>query len=328
MLNLFRQNTALSAFALIMLALLLRIPLFIQYPEIQIQGSGPISVLVFKQIQHTANPLQLSFILATVLIVIQSVLLNYIVNRHEVLYKYTFLPGTIFLLASSFFPEQMQLSPQLMANTFLMLMLLRLFYLYESEQPIYLVFDAGILLGIALLFHIEMIVLLPFILISVIIFTSFNIRYIIIALLGILIPVYFIGTYFYITNRLEMFQHLIVGAVEQLDVKITINNYYAFIPLAILLIPVFLGYVGLSQNYFQNKVKTRRIHQSILLLTAFGILLLFAENTAYTQALYFVNIPLAIAAGYYFLGTKRYWFKESLFWALIICSLLFVNQVL
>jgi hypothetical protein len=92
------------------------------------------------------------------------------------------------------------------------------------------------------------------------------------------------------------------------------------------LIPVVLGYIGLSQNYFQNKVKTRRIHQSILLLTAFGVLLLLAENTNYTQALYFLNIPLAIAAGYYFLGIKRFWFKEMLFWSLIICSLLFVNQ--
>lgn len=291
------------------------------------QGSGPIAVLFFKFIQKTANPLQLSFIIATVLIVFQSMLLNYIVNKHEVLYKYTFLPGTVFLVASSLFPEQMQLSPQLLANTFLMLMLLRLFYLYESQQPIYLVFDAGMLLGIALLFHIEMIVLLPFILISVIIFTSFNLRYIIIALLGILMPAYFIGTYFYVTDRLDMFQSLFVEAVQELDIQITINNYYAFVPLAILLIPVFLGYVGLSQNYFQNKVKTRRVHQSILLLTLFGVLLLFAENTEYTQALYFLNIPVAVAAGYYFLGTKRFWFKEVLFWSLIVCSILFVNHI-
>lgn len=327
MLNLFRQNTVLSAIATVVLALLLRIPMFIQYPDIQMQGSGPIAVLFFKFIQKTANPLQLSFIIATVLIVFQSMLLNYIVNKHEVLYKYTFLPGTVFLVASSLFPEQMQLSPQLLANTFLMLMLLRLFYLYESQQPIYLVFDAGMLLGIALLFHIEMIVLLPFILISVIIFTSFNLRYIIIALLGILMPAYFIGTYFYVTDRLDMFQSLFVEAVQELDIQITINNYYAFVPLAILLIPVFLGYVGLSQNYFQNKVKTRRVHQSILLLTLFGVLLLFAENTEYTQALYFLNIPVAVAAGYYFLGTKRFWFKEVLFWSLIVCSILFVNHI-
>jgi hypothetical protein len=326
MLNLFRQNTVLSAIATVVLALLLRTPMFFQYPEIQVQGAGPVSVLFFKLIQKTANPLQLSFIIATAIIVFQSLLLNYIVNKHEVLYKFTFLPGTVFLVASSLFPEQMQLSPQLLANTFLMLMLLRMFYLYESQQPIYLVFDAGMLLGIALLFHVEMIMLLPFILISVIIFTSFNIRYIIIALLGIFIPAYFIGTYFYVTDRLDMFQNLFIDAFQQLDIQITISNYYAFVPLGILLIPVVLGYIGLSQNYFQNKVKTRRIHQSILLLTAFGVLLLLAENTNYTQALYFLNIPLAIAAGYYFLGIKRFWFKEMLFWSLIICSLLFVNQ--
>jgi hypothetical protein len=323
LLNLFRQNTALAAFFALLLALALRMPLFFDLPQYNSEASGPLAVLMFKYIDKLQHPLLVSYILSTIIIVLQAVLLNYIFIRHDILYKISYMPAFVYILSSSLFPEQMQLSAQLLSNTFLLLMLLRLFYMYESDKPLFLVLDSGIYLGLAMLLYIDIVVFLPFIIISVVIFTSFNMRYIIVALLGIFIPIYFIGTYFYITNRLAMFLELTSNAIQGIEVSTTLTNYYQLIPLSILVFASFMGYVGLQQNYMQNKVKTRRILQSMMLLALFCLAIMLVEDQSYVYALFFINVPMSLAIGYYLISTKRLWFKEILAWILISCSLAF-----
>ncbi len=323
MLSLFRQNSVFAGILTLVLALLLRIPEYIlPYNSSFIKGA-PLSTVLFNLIEGLPNPRLWALILNGVFIGAQALLINYISSRHNILYKETFLPGLMFVLLSSFFPQQSELTPQLVSNTFIMLLLLRLCYLYESVNPLLLMLDAGFYLGVGLLFNYDLILFLPFILISVVIFTSFNLRYLLVSLLGIMLPLYFAAGIFYITDQLDEVLIVVRHSFEKNILKAAIEQYEFLIPFVIIIPVTVVAGFNMQQNFFRNKVKTRRIIQSIGLMMLFGVAGLFFENTNFIYALYYLNVPLSIIMGYYFISEKRFLLKEATVLLLILLSLYF-----
>jgi hypothetical protein len=227
------------------------------------------------------------------------------------------MPGLIYIVLNSFFIQQTELTPQLISNTFVLLLLQRLCYLYESKNPLLVVLDAGLYLGIGVLFNYDLLLFLPFILISVIIFTSFNLRYLVVSVIGICIPLYFTGIYFYVTNRYDELLLYIVQSFEQKQLKTIETDWIRLLPWVIILPITVVSIFDFQQNFFRNKVKTRRIIQSIFLMLFFGLAGLFFENVNYLYALVYLSVPVSIVVAYYFISDKRFILKEILFFALV-----------
>jgi hypothetical protein len=317
LLNLFRQNTALSTLLLVMIALMLKIPVLLwPHPYTFIQ-TAPLANTLFNFLQTVPNYLFVSYAAAAVLLIIQAIFLNYIVVQHGILYRDTLLPGLFFIIINSLYPQQAELTPQLISNTFIILMFQRLCFLYESPNPLLIVLDAGMYLGLALLFNYDVAVFLPYILISVVIFTSFNIRYLALSIIGIMIPLYFAAVVFYLNDQLGYVIEFTRHSLERTLLKSAFGGYDLLIPAIILLPLLLISSINLQLNFFRNKVKTRRILQSIALLFCFGALGLTIENTNFIYALFYLSIPLSIVIAYYFISDKRIWLKEALFFALI-----------
>jgi hypothetical protein len=317
LLNLFRQNTILSTLLLVVIAILLKLPVLLwPHPYAFIQ-TAPLANTLFTFLQTIPNYIFISYIAATVLLVIQAIYLNYIVIQHGILYKETLLPGLFFIIINSLYPEQAELTPQLISNTFIILMFQRLCFLYESPNPLLIVLDAGMYLGLALLFNYDVAVFLPYILISVVVFTSFNVRYLALSIIGIAIPLYFAAVIFYLNDQLGEVVAFTRHSLERTLLKSAPASYDLLIPAVVLLPLVLFSAVNLQLNFFRNKVKTRRILQSIILLFLFGALGLVIENTNFIYALFYLSIPLSIVVAYYFISDKRLIIKEILFFILI-----------
>ena len=317
MLNLFRQNTAFAASMLVVFALLLRVPIFVWPHAYNYIETAPLSKTIFTFLKAAPNHLLLSNILALILLVFQALFINYIVVQHSILYKDTFLPGLFFVAINCIYPEQSELTPQLISNTFILLMFQRLCFLYESSNPLLLVLDAGMYLGLALLFNYDVAVFLPYILISVIIFTSFNFRYLAVSVIGIFTPLYFAAVIYYLSNDLEEIIAFIGQSFERKLLGAVSSGYHLYLP-AIIIVPILLiSTLKLQFNFFSNKVKTRRILQSMLLLFFFGVLGLIIENVNFIYALFYLSIPISIVIAYYFISDKKLLMKELLFFAII-----------
>jgi len=303
------------------MAMLLRLPAFFALSNYNFIQNAPLARVTFSFIAALPKAYFWSFMLATALVILQGVFINFIVASHGVLYKNTFLPGLFYVLFNSFFATQTELTPQLISTTFLLLLFQRLCYLYESPNPLLVVLDAGLYLGIGILFNYDLLLFLPFILISVIIFTSFNTRYLIISLIGILIPLYFTGIFFYVTNRYDELLNYVYQSFESKSFQPLERNWVRLLPWIILLPITFFSVIQLQQNFFRNKVKTRRIIQSIYLMLGFGLLGLFVDNTSYIYAISYLAIPLSIVVGYYFISPNRFWFKELMFITLLVLAI-------
>ncbi|MCC7533552.1 MAG: hypothetical protein IT246_06385 [Bacteroidia bacterium] len=325
MLNLFRNNTLLAWTLLLILVIVLRIPVYLKPIAYEYNQTAPFANFIFTFIQTIPNHYLWSLIISASIVFVQAILLNYIVTTHEILYKDSFLPALFFVLLNSLFPQQTELFPQLISTLFLLLLFQRLCYLYESANPQLVVLDAGLYLGIGILFNYDLFLYLPFILISVVIFTSFNFRYLLISVLGIILPLYFIGTYFYVFNRLDEIITLIIHSFETKNLITIETDWERLLPWVILAPVSALSILGLQQNFFRNKVKSRRIVQTLFLMLFFGILGLFFDNINYIYALCYLSIPLSIILAYYFISTKNYILKELIFIALLM--LIFYYQL-
>ncbi len=323
MLKIFRQNTFTAGLLLLLFALMFRLPVLINAKPYPFIYDAFLSNILFDALLKFDNYILISYVLSMILIMIQAVMLNYTVSKHDILYKDTFLPGLMYILINSLYAEQYELTSQVLSNTFLMLVFQRLCYLYESPKPLLLVLDSGMFLGVGIMFNYSLLIFLPFILISVVVFTSFNLRYIVVSLMGILLPVYLILVFFYVTDRVPEMLEIGTKSLSQLQLKPIIRSYKIFAPWFILFPIAVWSAFRLQQNFFRNKVKTRRIIQSISFFTLFGIASLFTDNNGLLFSIIYISIPMSVIIAYYFISSKRFWLKEILLYAIIVVALYF-----
>lgn len=318
MLRFFRENSLLPVILLLILSAAIKLPSLIAHQGYEYIQTAPLSRILFHYFSNIENHILWGRIISTAIIFLQGWLINYIVSQHSILYKDTFLPALFYVLLNSFYPVQSELSPQIISNTFIILLLQRLCFLYESQNPLLLVFDAGMYLGLGILFNYDLSVFLPFILISVVIFTSFNIRYLMISVIGIIVPLYFTATAFYLNDNLSELIFYVKQSFEKQLLKPITTSFTEFIPWIILAPITLISGFELQQNFFMNKVKTRRIIQSVGLMILFGVFSLFIENTNFMYAICYLSVPLSIVIAYYFISEKRFLLKEIIVLGLIV----------
>lgn len=321
MLKIFKQNNIFSAITLLLVTLLVRIyPAFNFYtPTINV--NAPVARLVFNFIPQLESYDVISVLTASILIYIQALLINYIGSQHNLLHKNSMLPGLFFILLNSIYKEQLYLSPQIISNTFFIWLIYRICFLYEFHKPLLLVFDCGFLLGLAALFNYDMAIYLPFILLAIVTITSFNLRYFFVAILGMLVPLYFLGVIFYLADNFLVFKTSIVDSLTKTYFNTIGFNYIQNLPWFLIIPILLLSLLRIQANYYKNKVKTRRLQLMLIILMAFSILLLFAENAFFGYAVCYIAIPISYFLGNYFLSDKRMVYRELLIWFIIGLSI-------
>lgn len=321
MLELFRSNTIFSIAGLFVFTLVVRFAGFTIQAPVEPLLNTPFAELIFDLLKSNQLFPHMNAAISVILLLVQALLINYICSSHEILYKNSVLPGLFYILINSIYPEQLQLTPQLLSNTFIILLFNRLCFLYESPQPLFLVFDAGIWLGLGILLDYDLIIYLPFILVSVLYMTSFNLRYWLVAIFGIIVPGYFLGVLFYLTNHLNDFLISFQFSIEKSyfnPIGITLKEGIIWF----LILPAFVFSVfELQINFLRNKVKTRRVQLILLVLQLFGIISVLAENQGYIFGLTFLATGLSFLLANYFLRSQRKWLKEFLFIGMIICMM-------
>jgi hypothetical protein len=304
---------------MVVFTILIRISTFFIPIPLSTNFYTPFADLVFDWLANHQVYRGQNQVIAILIILLHAFLINYIASAHNILYKGSVLPGLFYVLLNSIYIEQLQLTPQLLSNTFVILLFNRLCYLYESEQPLFLVFESGILLGLGILFDYDLIIYLPFILLSVLYMTSFNLRFWVVAILGIIVPSYFLGVLFFLTDHLNDF----IGSFNYSLQKTYFNSIGISLEQGIIwffIIPVFvISAFQLQINFLRNKVKTRRIQLIILFMLLFGIVSVLAENQGFIYGLTFLGFSLSILLANYFVRSQRKWLKEFLFMGMLIC---------
>lgn len=258
------------------------------------------------------------FLFGLSLVISQTIHLNFICNKHDVLYRNSFLPGLFYLLLSCSIPQFISFHPVLIVNSILIFTLNKIFRLYKNDSPLAWDFDTCVLLSIMTLFYLPAIIFLLLYAVSLIILRPFSWRDWVVGLMGFITPLFFVLLYYFLNDRLDEIKHFIYATEisRKFNIKNAVPGAY---PLTIMWVSAIfvLSLFKLRLNFLKNTAKTRSYQLIILFFSIISLLIIIFTPVELLFRFSILCIPLAIIIAYYFLTTKKTWITESAFYLFV-----------
>lgn len=315
MTGIFRTNNPLNSFLLLIYGLLLKF-IWLLHPQIPVAQKS--NGFLFNDILNLVKPYldpypSLYFIIAYLLIYTQAISFNQLIIRRRLIQKPNYLPAMSYLLVTSFFSEWNQLSAPLIINTLLIWVWAKMSNLNNSQHPKSTIYNAGIAIGICTFLYLPSLAFTMFAIISLIILRPPRAAEILIAIIGILTPWYFLASWLFLTNKLYSFYPSGLGI-----------TYSSFQPMSITLTGFILILVMIIiGGFFVQSVSSKQVVQ---VRKNWGLMLLYlliALATPFFGSLHQIEYwLLALVPAVAFIGCGFYyprikWIPAILHWGLV-----------
>lgn len=321
MLRLFNNNQPYQAVLLLLFTLLFNAVLFIQPSAFALHDpTAPISKWLFGLLKMDYR---LIAGLSILLVYIQALLLTRLTNEIKLFPKSTFVPGMIFVLVSCMFRDYLFLSPALIANTFIVVVLAQLFAMYKQQYAYLEVYDTGLLIGVSSLIYFPSIILLVAMFVGLSILRPFIWREWIIGLLGLLTVYFLVFTWFFWVDGLGNFiDHQFGSALFGFNSHIPFRMDVQVI--GVILLAMLVGTFFIFQNsYLKSPIQIRKY----LILTIWALLLLVVsflfEYAISLGHFLIISVPLSLILAYYLLNIKSKRVAEIVYWVYMLSILFF-----
>lgn len=273
MLTLFRTNQPLANILLLFYLGILRASSFIHPATVAPPSQGILTAWMFAELPPlsiTAN------IAAFLLVFFQATALNITIARYRVATEVSLLPGVFYCLFSCLMPDFLVLSSVLLANTFVILALFYLFDTYKNSYVAGRIFDAGLWLGVASLFHFSYVLFIVWGIIGLGILRGLRGKEFLMFIIGYAVPFFLLSVY--------CFWH---GILPQIGNHFFNNiNFFSFsryesptlyIKIGVIALILLLT-IGASTQFFSRRNMTVQKYLSILYW-----LILFGGATVFIQ---------------------------------------------
>ena len=259
-------------------------------------------------------------VVVSILFYSQAIHLHFLLSRHEVIAKTSWLPALMYVIIGSVLPPFQWFHPMIFVNSLLLLAIDKIFYLYKNDKPLSLDFDIGFIIGLASLFYLPIFIYIFFFGSALILLRPFSWRDWITGIIGVFLPLFFAFCYYFLTDHLMLLYEKIVlsGIRRPLSLAEIFPKGYMYSILLILII-VVTAIFKQQANFYKNVTKTRLNQWVFFLFAITGVTTSLFTETPLIYRFYILAIPLSVWAGYFFLNTKRVWLAEFVLLFLIGC---------
>jgi len=266
------------------------------------------------------SPRALSF-LAVLIIFLQANLLNYFVNSNKINTKNSLLAGMLFSAGTCLIPEFSQLHPIMIANTFILLMLIELTKVYKTYKPIKAMFMSGFYCGMSFLIIPHFLVLILFIIQALLILRDVNLKEFLQSIVGMITPI-ILAIAISLDRTKDSFIHFFDPDMEfpPINTDIGLNSWLGLGALFLILI-----YIIFNQSNLRKKksVKTQKIVTLLFILILYTLPMMLFTSAIYAQHLTTLVIPLAVLFTMLLFVTKKLLIAELLHLSLVVFIILF-----
>ena len=145
----------------------------------------------------------LSSIIGFAILLVNAIVLNFILIRHELLPKNSLIGVLVFIILMSQSTVALSLNPVLCAGLFIIPAFDQILSTYGKADPTQQVFSASFLLAIASLIYFPSILLLLLLILSFVIFGTFSVRMLLVAISGSFAVFLYQLVYYFLTDNLE-----------------------------------------------------------------------------------------------------------------------------
>jgi len=301
---------------------------FINTSVLQVHVSSPLLSYWLGSLHQSSNGIYISMAITFVLTLCVGFAYNFIINTNEVLFRQSVFPVFFFFYLNHLYDVQNILNPQLLASVFCMLLV----YKYLSLDPRNIkttpFLDMGFFAAMAFCILPESIWFVPALLIALIIAGYLTFRNFLLLLTGMSIPIYFLAIGYYLADgdwstysQFFVFDAFVFNAERFVNISVmdyVLGGYILFV--------LLIGLLTLQPNFSKNTIRTRRSQQFLLLFLVSGIMSIIFSSSPLSQSITLLSLPLSVFLSYYFLRTKRAFWRETLF-ALFFIILIIAKSI-
>ncbi|MCS6934624.1 MAG: hypothetical protein NZM35_05685 [Chitinophagales bacterium] len=311
MLSLFKSNNPLVVLLYLPLLAALRILPFIKPTAFGTPGSPaePLTQLLWNILSQNNTWLIAAGML---LHMVQAIWVNALVNEHKISARKNYLPGALYITLSAFLPENMLLSPASLGLLLIIPAINNVFGLIKKEKMNGALYDAGLLIGLAICFYTPYLVLIPFLYAALATLRPVVLREWIVVLLGLLTPFYIMFVIYYIAE----------WQAPVLYPRGVLSLIY-FPPasrfgLAALVAATFVAAASLPGILFSSVIQVRKFVSILGLFCLFIAAGYPLQATAVSTHFAALALFTAVVWAMYFTQIKRLWIAEVMFIMLLL----------
>ncbi len=320
LIRLFRSDVSYQILIILLISCLLWIPAFLHPNPPVASGSG---ILVYQWIyQHLVNFPRLSVFLAFILLITEAVFLNLLLSTHDLMPRNSALAAILYIILMSWSPEMLTITPALLSNALLLVLLYLLLSVFEKKEAYQEIFSAALVIALTSFLDSGMWFLLLLIYLSMLVYRIFSWREWFITLLGFIVPFYFAAVYYFWNDAFTVFLTEITklfrpGFGIQYHPSWKLNTFlitFGFI---------FLWTLFAVLSIIQEKViAIRKKHTMILWFFLICLAAVPLSSPSLPVRTGFMLIPAASLLTYYLGFLKKLWFMEIAFGFLCLMIIL------
>lgn len=280
----------------------------------------PIGNLIFSLNSSVFFTGWINLLLALFILLLQALLFNKITNEFNFYPKTTYIPGLVYGVVLSAFPQFLFLSPFLILNFFILIALQKIFSLYKSNLPIQTLFDIGFLIGISSLFYFSIAWMLLITLLAIGYLRPPAWREWTSLLIGFVLSFLFCWfVYFWLDQTGDFWKIFSSFGIN----SAFFNGDFPWDKFSMMVIvPIFILIVMAINNFIKTFVKTviviRKYFQVLVVMLVVGLLSFFLSRSNSLYHFSWVAIPIAFILSNYFQRSLRLWLSESLLMVVIV----------
>lgn len=252
-------------------------------------------------------------ILASLLVFFQATMINRMVIKNRIGQGITLIPGLFFIVFASFHPDLLQLSPELIGFTFLLLAIAGINISYKKFNASVLIFNTGFFIAVSAILYTPNLLFIVLGYIGFVIVRSFKISERFQYLAGVLCPYFLYGGYLFLTDQfMPRWNGFLSNLINIPDFsELPKSNISA--PLGIILFFIVLAVLSYNSYSSKKSIQAQKkidVLYWVLLLSIPTIFLASQMDFAHMMPVFGV---LAICLSMNFLTIKNTMVQELLF---------------
>jgi hypothetical protein len=321
-LSLFRTNSLAGVLLLLLLAFLTHLSGFFLEIGKASSAGGVWSDWLYEWVDPASG---LGRGIAAFLVFVQALLVNAMISEHRLTGEVrNYIPGAVYIVINSLFPDFLVLSPPLLANTFLLIALASILRTYKKYECAKDLFNTGFFVGAAAMCYNTYLLFFLAVWAGWLVVRGSKIREILMIITGLLTPIFLTGAYLFVTDQMK--------ADTDLWHRLTTNLSFLSFPGQLVVVPlakvilwsllILIVLFSINQYMFKKKIQAQKsISITYWFLLLAGITTLVQANIQLDHLL-IASVPLSVLLGLTF-DNSRSAIGEIFFLILVVCLFCF-----
>lgn len=302
MLELFRRNHFFNSIFLLIYVVLIRLGGLWDPTPLVSEQSGILSDVVY----HFVDPQSITaYIISVILLFIQGAYINRIAGINRLTKTNSLFPGLFYIILMSLFPEYLNLTPMILANTILIIAISDLFYLYQKSQIADKIFNIGFYVSLSSLFFSSYILLVLAFFFGILLLKSFKfierVRYI----FGILIPYMILLTWVFWSGSLHDIWTTYFLNFFTLNIRNIPFHLYPIVQMVVYGLLIVISVVHFSNYATRMTMPVKKKYSALFWILFFALAGLFFQPGFTIVCITVLCMPLSFFIGNIMLGIEN-----------------------